>query len=164
MKKILFFLVLLTAPAGQAEPIAKSPLPPVFYQNLIEPLMTEITEITRLPLPKERPQVYIVSQVQIQESYCQSQQHDCHVAAITDDKTGEIMLSPALLQINLFTVSVIFHELVHWAQVKNHLFSDEPDCLHWAKSEIHAYTAQSRFLEKHNGHGFAVPDLLAQCR
>ena len=164
MKKLFFFLSLLAPVVCSAADINKTPLPPILYQNLIERLIPEVTEITRLPVPDEKPQVFVADRNQIELAYCGNQQHDCHVAAITDDKTGEIILSPALLQLNVFTASVVFHELVHWAQVKNGMFTDEPDCIHWAKSEMHAYTAQSRFLEKQAGRGFPVPDLLAQCR
>jgi len=164
MKKIIFLLALLVTARSHAQEISKTPIPPIMYENLIRPLMTEITEITRLPLPKEQPKVYLASRQAIEAAYCKDVNHDCHVAAITDDETGEILISPALLQINLFTASVVFHELVHWAQVKNNLFKNEPDCLHWAKSEQHAYTAQSNFLKKHGSTGFAVPNLIEQCR
>jgi hypothetical protein len=164
MKKIMFFLTLMVAVQSHAQEISKTPIPPIMYENLIRPLMTEITEITRLPLPKEQPKVYLASRQAIEEAYCKNAGHDCHVAAITDDKTGEILISPTLLQINLFTASVVFHELVHWAQVKNGMFKNESDCRHWAKSEQHAYTAQSRFLQKHGAAGFAVPNLLEQCK
>jgi riboflavin synthase len=155
---------MLLATPSQAEDISRTPVPPMFYQAVIEPLIPEVTAITRLPVPPDMPNVYMASRQSIEQAYCGNAKHDCHVAAITDDKTADIVISPALLQVNLFTASVIFHELVHWAQVKNHMFTDEADCAHWAKSEMHAYTAQSRFLESHGGRGFAVPDLLAQCR
>lgn len=164
MKIIILLLGVLAAFGSQARDLEKNPLPPIMYENLVIPLLSEVTAITGLSLPDERPKVYLASRHAIEEAYCSEERKDCHVAAITDDDTGDIFLSPVLLQINVLTASVIFHELVHWAQIKNKMFVNEPSCLHWAKSEMHAYGAQSKFLEKHTGNGFEVPDLLSQCK
>jgi len=164
MRQLFLWMLAAVSVTAQADDMSKTPIPQIMYQNLIIPLLPEVREFTRMALPDELPKVFMASKKDIEQAYCHDSKHDCHVAAITDDKTGEIIISPALLQLNLFTASVVFHELVHWAQVKNHMFSDEADCVHWAKSEMHAYTAQSRFLEHHGGRGFPVPDLLAQCR
>lgn len=164
MRNILLLLGLALATQSHAKDLERTPIPPIMYDNVIRTLMTEVTTMSGLPLPAEEPRVYLTSRHSIEENYCNESRKDCHVAAITDDETGEIYLSPVLLQINVLTASVIFHELVHWAQVKNHTFANEPDCFHWAKSEMHAYTAQSKFLEKHTGQGFEVPNLLDQCK
>jgi hypothetical protein len=163
MRLILVLCLLYTA-VSNAMDIERKPLPAVFYQRIIAPLIPEVLELTRLPLPPDPPVIYLSTRQTIQGLYCRDEYKNCAVAAVTDDKTGEITLSQELLSLNTITVSVIFHELVHWAQVKNHMFEDEADCAHWAKSEMHAYTAQSRFLIIHTGHGLTVPNLLEQCR
>jgi len=157
-------LLLLTVSISNAKDIEREPLPEVFYHRIIEPLIPEVLELTRLPAPLDPPVVYLAPRDYIRSLYCHEDVLNCGVAAITDDKTGEITLSQELIMTNIVTISVIFHELVHWAQVKNHLFENEADCAHWAKSEMHAYTAQSRFLILHTGHGLAVPNLLEQCQ
>jgi len=164
MRRCLVLLLLLTVSISNAKDIEREPLPEVFYQRIINTLIPEVLELTRLPTPLEPPVIYLAPREYIQSLYCREDTKNCGVAAVTDDKTGEITLSQELLSYNIITISVIFHELVHWAQVKNHLFEDEADCAHWAKSEMHAYTAQSRFLIVHTGRGFAVPNLLEQCR
>lgn len=160
----MLLALLLMVPAALAQQLEARPLPQIYYSNLIKPLMEEIKTLTRLPLPRSQPRVFLADRRAIEQIYCPQQLHDCHVAAITDDKTGDIILSPELLQINVYTASVVFHELVHWAQVKNHLFAQDRGCVHWARSEQHAYTAQSRFLELHGARPLTVPDLMAQCR
>lgn len=142
------------------------PLPDIYYANVIAPLLPVVEEITRLPVPlnHELPVVYLAPREYIEKLYCGPKTAYCGVAAVTDEQTGEITLSSGLSPGNLLGISVIFHELVHWAQIKNHLFDDEADCAHWAKREMHAYTAQSRFLESHGHRGFSVPDLLSSCR
>lgn len=165
MSKILTIFCFFMITPVYAQNIDKAPLPPFLYEQLIKPLLQEVPEITKLNLPKEEPKVFISSRESIEELYCKNGKNTCHVAAVTDDKTGEILLSPALImQINVFTASVVFHELVHFTQIKNHLFENESNCKHWAKSEMHAYTAQSNFLIKHGVSGFEVPNLLRQCK
>ena len=162
--RLLIVLLILASGVSNAKDIVRTPLPDIFYQRIIIPLIPQVLEITRLPTPHELPIIYLADREDIQTLYCSEDTPQCSVAAVTDDKTGEITLSRELLMTNLVTISVIFHELVHWAQVKNHLFEDEADCAHWAKSEMHAYTAQSRFLIFNGGHGLIVPNLLEQCR
>jgi hypothetical protein len=162
--RLLIVLLILASGVSNAKDIVRTPLPDIFYQRVIVPLIPQVLEITRLPTPPELPTIYLASRQDIQSLYCSLDTPNCGVAAVTDDKTGEITLSQELIMANLITVSVIFHELVHWAQIKNHLFEDEADCAHWAKSEMHAYTAQSRFLMLNGAHGLIVPNLLEQCR
>ena len=164
MRTLLLVILLSAAPCILSQELPRVPLPDVFYQHIIQPLLPEIEIITRLPLPSTLPVVYLARRADIQAVYCNADSRECSVAAVTDARTGDITLSQELLMSNLVTISVVFHELVHWAQIKNHLFDDEADCAHWAKSEMHAYTAQSRWLALHGAHGFAVPDLLTTCR
>lgn len=147
-----------------AQDLDKIELSPLLYENLITPLLVEVIEISGLKMPTDKPIVYIAHRHQIQKVYCTDNTTNCTVAAITDEETGEIYLSHALLQTNLFTVSVIFHELVHFVQIKNKLFQEYSGCVYWAKSEMHAYSLQSKFLVKHGTNGFVVPNLLDQCK
>ena len=168
---VIYLLMLMSSiciASASAQELASQqqriPLPDIYYANVIAPLLPVIEEITRLPVPHELPVVYLAPREYIEKLYCSPKTAYCGVAAVTDELTGEITLSSGLSPGNLLGISVIFHELVHWAQIKNHLFDDEADCAHWAKREMHAYTAQSRFLDAHGVHGFHVPDLLSSCR
>lgn len=163
MKKIILLIGLLVSPMSHSHDLYEKPISPIMYENVIIPLLREIEPISGVKLPDSMPNVFVASRRAIEKAYCKGEE-SCNVAAITDDKTGDIILSPALLQLNLFTVSVIFHELVHWAQVKNNMFVETDECVHWAKSEMHAYNAQSKFLMKHGVRGLDVPDLLTQCK
>jgi len=163
MRLFTLLILLLLASVGHAQEITKTKLSQNTYDVTVRYLLEDIKQILETDLPDEQPEIYIASITDIQRAYCDEKQN-CNVAAITDRKTGEIVVSTAFIPNNLISVSILFHELVHWVQVKKGMFKDETECMFWAKSEMHAYQAQSKFVAKYDGKGFVVPDLTGQCK
>lgn len=163
MKHILTLLMLFFVSTGHAQEITKTELPKIIYDNTVEQLLRDVKEILDVELPDEKPKIYVASIEQIRNVYCEEKTH-CNVGAITDRTNGDIILNVGFLPNNLYTVSILFHELVHWVQVKNKMFENETECMFWAKSEMHAYQAQSKFIEKNGGRPFEISDLTLECQ
>lgn len=133
------------------------------HQALITNLLPELVEITSETLPPDMPQVRVAPAEELQRLYC-AEKTACGVAAVTNRETGEIILQDSFIPNTLFAVSIVFHELVHWLQVKKGKYRDLNDCTRWAMMEMEAYHAQARFLRRHGHPGFAVPNLTHQCQ
>lgn len=163
MRLLAFLAMFFFTCAGHTEEISKTRISPNIYDATVEPLLVDIKTILNVDLPNGKPDVFIAPLSEIQKAYCE---HDraCNVAAITNRETGDIIMTTGFIPNNLISVSILFHELVHWVQVKNGMFINETECMFWAKSEMHAYQAQSKFIEKNGGRPFDVPDLTVQCK
>lgn len=162
--RLIFTLALLAVGlAGHAEEINKSGLLKPIHEQTVTNLLPDLAEILGEPLPDERPVVTLASRDEIQRAYC-IEGAACGVAAITNRDTGEIVLHEGFMPNSLFSVSILFHEMVHWVQVKRKKYRDLPDCERWATMEMEAYTAQAQFLRKHGHRGFEVPNLMHQCQ
>ena len=163
MRLLAFLAMFFFACAGHTQEITKTRISQNIYDATVEPLLSEIRQILNTDLPDGKPDVFIAPISEIQRVYCEPNT-SCNVAAITNRETGDIIMTTGFIPNNLISVSILFHELVHWVQVKKGMFKDEPECLFWAKSEMHAYKAQSKFIEKNGGRPFEVPDLTEQCK
>lgn len=137
--------------------------PDEFIGPLVDNLLEDMKTILQISLPLERPTIYLTNREQIMEAYCEAK-YRCNVVAVTDNKTGVIYLDAKTELNNIYSVSVLYHELVHFVQIKNNMFNNLDDCNRWAASEMHAYKAQSDWLIYHNMRGFKVPDLSQQCK
>lgn len=162
MRTIAFLALVFFTCVGHTEEISKVRISQNIYDATVLPLLNDLKTILDTDLPDKNPEVYIASIEEIQKAYCASD-IPCNVAAITNRNTGVIIMTTGFIPNNLISVSILFHELVHWVQVKKGMFKDEPECLFWAKSEMHAYKAQSKFIEKNGGRPFDVPDLTKKC-
>lgn len=162
----LFWLVvaLFVGCTSYAHDINKRPMPDSIYQTMIAPLLTDLSHILGITLPDGMPKIYLASGEEIRGAYC-GDRHNCsNIAAITNRDTGEIIMNESFIPNNLFAVSILFHELVHWVQIKHRWFNDLPDCERWAQQEMQAYRAQAGWLRQHGHPGFEVPDLAQQCQ
>ena len=102
----------------------------------------DVEKILKVKAPNEKPKIMVAPREKIKELYCEDL-NKCNVVAVTNRETGEIIVSEGFIPNNAFSVSILFHELVHWFQVKHKMFTTESDCLNWSKAEIHAYKAQA---------------------
>lgn len=139
-------------------------MPPAIYQAIVNSLLVDLTHIMATPLPEGVPEINLASYDQIRSAYCDQKTQCSAIAAITNRTTGEIIMNESFIPNNLFAVSILFHELVHWVQVKKQWFNDLPDCQRWAQQEMQAYRAQAIWLREHGHPGFDVPNLLEQCQ
>lgn len=163
MRLIILLAVLVVGPASHAYEINKREMPKPIYEAVVGTLLPELSQILNMPLPADPPKISIASAQEIQKAYCKEDE-SCSVAAITNRDTGEIVLHEGFIPNNLFSVSILVHELVHWVQVKNQWFADQKDCDKWAMQEMQAYHVQAQWLSKHGHPGFHVPNLRAQCK
>jgi hypothetical protein len=163
MRILAFLALFFFTCAGYSQEITKIKISQNIYDATVKYLLEDVRLILDTDLPSEQPEIYIAPITAIQDAYCEEKRH-CNVAAVTDRKTGEIVMSTGFIPNNLISVSILFHELVHWVQVKKGMFKNESECMLWAKSEMHAYQAQSKFVAKYDGKGFEVPDLTEQCK
>lgn len=136
--------------------------PDQLINPLVDELLLEINQLLKLNIPEERPEVYLSSRDQIVKAFCDNDK-PCNVAAVTDNKSGIIYLDTKLELNSIHNVSILYHELVHFIQIKNNMFSSLSECHKWAAAEMHAYKAQSDWLIYHGMKGFPVPDLSKQC-
>lgn len=157
---IAALLLLLALPSYAIEGFKP---PDQLINPLVDGLLDEIQLLLDLKIPTERPLIFLTSKEEIVKSYCDTTDK-CNVVAVTDNKTGIIYLDAMMEFNNVYNVSILYHELVHFVQIKNNMFSNLTDCKKWAASEMHAYKAQSDWLIYHNVRGFKVPDLSVQCK
>jgi len=136
--------------------------PPAF-DSLISLLLDDIRTILSISITSENPSVYFADNREIAEAYCRPNEQ-CNVVAITDEKTGVIYITSGLELNNPYNVSILFHELVHFVQVKNKMFDNLDGCERWAAAEHHAYSAQSNWLRHNNLPGFKVPNFSEKCK
>jgi hypothetical protein len=160
MRHLLAALLILTSLPTYAIDGYKPP--DQFINPLIDDLLSEIKLLLDLKIPENRPEVYLTNKEQLMNAYCENKK-SCGVAAVTDKDTGIIYLDAMMEFNNVYNASIFYHELVHYVQVKNNMFVGLSECERWAASEMHAYRAQSSWLEYHGARGFKVPDLSAQC-
>lgn len=160
---LVLFLWVSTGHAQQDIKMDKTLINPLLYKANILPLLKDIEYMLAIDLQGELPIVYTAPRDQIARAYCEGES-SCSVAAVTDRRTGEIYVIPGLIVNNLGAASVVFHELVHWVQVKQGWWKEDPDCVRWAKQEMHAYKLQSVWLVRNGARAFEVPNLLDQCR
>lgn len=151
-------IVALTGP-----PPAVGDLMQPLHQAMIQNLLPELQEVLAEPLPQEQPLISLAPAEELQRLYC-ADNTACGVAAVTNRETGEIILQDSFIPNTLFAVSIVFHELVHWVQVKKNKYRALDDCHRWAMMEMEAYHAQARFLQRHGHRGFSVPNLTHQCQ
>lgn len=163
MRTLAFLALFFFTCAGHTQEITKTRMSQNIYDATVKNLLDDVRLILDTELPSEPPEIFIAPISEIQEAYCEEKTY-CNVAAVTDRKTGEIIMSTGFIPNNLISVSILFHELIHWVQVKKGMFKNESECMFWAKSEMHAYQAQSRFIAKYDGKGFEVPNLTEQCK
>lgn len=160
MNRILAVLLLMIPQAAMA--VVGHRLPDEMVSPIIEGFLQEANKITDLPIPKERPAVYLSPRNEIAAAYCDANS-PCSVIAVTDDVTGDIYLSSSISFTSVFNQSIFFHEVVHFMQVKSKHFSYLSGCRKWAAEEMHAYKAQSSWLILKGYKGFDVPDMSKQC-
>lgn len=160
MRILLGVLLFLTALPSHS--ITGFKPPDQLINPLIDELLSDAESLLSLKIPEERPEVILTTKDQLVKAYCENR-NVCNVAAVTDNKTGKIYLDIGLELNNVYNVSLLYHELIHFIQVKNKLYDHLNDCERWALSEMHAYKAQSQWLIVHGFRGFRVPDLSDQC-
>lgn len=158
----VFLVALLFLYTSSAYSITGYKPPDQLYGPLINQLLEEIKVLLGLEVPSEQPQVLVTTREQLVEAYCNKDV--CNVAAVTDSKSGIIYIDSKLELGNIYNVSILYHELVHFVQIKKGMFVNLNDCERWAAAEMHAYKAQSDWLQYHDVRGFNVPDLTIQCR
>lgn len=161
MQLLLLPAIMIVALSGAPNAVGNLMQP--LHQAMIQNLLPELEEILAEPLPQEQPSISLAPAEQLQRLYC-ADNTACGVAAVTNRETGEIILQDSFIPNTLFAVSIVFHELVHWVQVKKHKYRDLDDCHRWAMMEMEAYHAQSRFLQRHGHRSFSVPNLTHQCQ
>lgn len=166
MKKLLVLALLIFTTGAAAEQdvkINKQPINPVLYQANILPLLEDLESMLNIDLKGEKPVIYVASLEEVAKVYCPDNEK-CSIAAVTDRNTGEIYITLGLIINNLGAASVVFHELVHWVQVKQGWWKEDSDCVRWAKQEMHAYKMQSLWLVSNGGKPFQIENLIAQCK
>lgn len=165
--RIFITLVLLvlssTGHTQQDIKMTKIPLNPVLYNAMVEPMVKDLEKLLNIDLGPDRPKIYMAPREQIAEAYCEGNTN-CSVAAVTDRRTGEIYMTLGFAPNNLMMSSILFHEIVHWAQVKNGWWKNDPDCVRWAKQEMQGYRLQSVWLVMNGGRAFEIPNLMDQCK
>lgn len=160
MRLLLAVVLLLTSLPTAAITGFKAPEPMI--RPLVQELLEEASLLLKINIPSEFPIIYLASREEIINEFCKENE-PCSVVAITDGNTGIIYLDAKMELNNIYNVSVLYHELIHFLQVKNNMFVNLEGCHKWAAAEMHAYKAQSQWLNHHLKPGFRVPDLNAQC-
>jgi hypothetical protein len=161
MRFFTLLIGIIFIPMSHAQNITNTNLSPL-YDSLVDSLIVDAEKILKVKAPNEKPKILVAPREKIKELYCEGLTK-CNVVAVTNRETGEIIVSEGFSPNNAISVSILFHELVHWFQVKHKMFISETDCLNWSNAEMHAYTAQSVWLESLGLKGFKVPDLTTQC-
>ena len=121
-------------------------------QTLIAKLLVTVQAVTGYPLSTTSPEVSFVPHAWFEEHVCTG--HCAVLGFLPPGKT--IYLDDRLDPLHdLAAQSILFHELVHYAQAQSGAFTMLPDCLAWHEKEREAYDAQLRFLQQLN----AGPDV-----
>ena len=116
-------------------------------QALIAKLLVSVQAVTGYPVAARPPEINFVPHAWFEEHACTG-----HCAVLGFLPPGHtIYLDDRLdpLQ-DLAAQSILFHELVHYAQAESGAFTMLPDCLAWHEKEREAYLAQLRFLQQQN--------------
>ena len=160
MRKLIAVILLLMPQLSFA--IEGIPYPEALIKPLMESLLQDIKNNTTFRVPEERPKVFFSSIVQLSKAYCNLEE-PCNVAAVTDSDTGNIYIRSNIALNNTFNISIFYHELIHFIQIKNNMYRDLKGCYKWAAAETQAYKAQSDWLTYKGFKGFVVPDLAIHC-
>jgi hypothetical protein len=118
-------------------------------QPLIAKLLLTVQAITGYPAAPKPPEVNFVPHAWFEEHACTGTGRCAVLAFLPPGHT--IYLDDRLdpLQ-DLAAQSILFHELVHYAQAESGAFTMLPVCLAWHEKEREAYVAQLRFLQQQN--------------
>ena len=89
------------------------------------------------------PELRAIPIAQLQQRFCG---RACAIRAVYVPGEGVYMDAAMRPLIDRYHQSILFHELVHHAQVENISHSDHGDCHRWSRREAEAYALQNRFL------------------
>ena len=114
--------------------------------TLITQLLVTIQLLSDYSIPESKPQVNFVPLAVMQKMVCKG---DCEIKGFYLPAKGVFIDEKLDVRDDVYSRSVLLHELVHFLQHLNGKFEDlATPCLRWQAKEVEAYSIQRRYLRK----------------
>ena len=115
--------------------------------SLVAELFTTIHMLSAYPVPEHNPPVTFLPLVTMQEMICKGR--PCAVRAFYKPDEGVFVDEKIDVKDDIYSRSVLLHELVHYLQHEEGKFEDlDTPCHRWQAKEIEAYEIQHKYLKR----------------
>ena len=115
--------------------------------SLVAELFTTIHLLSGYPVPEHNPEVNFVPLTTMQGMICKDK--PCAVRAFYKPEEGVFVDEKIDVKDDIYSRSVLLHELVHYLQHEEKKCEDlDTPCHRWQAKEVEAYEIQHKYLKK----------------